>query len=1662
MSTIKSKEKKPRPSSLRRIPHFVAYLPTSGLSEDSSDEAKTPCLSRENSANSAEWEEKQLFNTLLRIRQNRTQRAQLQAQRKYQTSDNLWAAINQSKALVPRDSSLDTGETTPVLQKRRSSTPVVVVRDQTKEQIRRRKNRKELALGHSIGMGSTTSSSSSSKKEKKKTRSENLNERHKKRNSIVEIKLEHDDDDTSLDNINLRTLSSKGDLRLFVNKPKLTRSSKSLLLNIDTSNLNEFTERIRANHSPRGDGFKRLSYRKKSSSMETERRLFAVCMLLRASSILVKALISNDDTTSKIEDGDPIDQFTLNILPMVPAVDTFIDGISPSVIKKVLWRENSINYPIPWNEIDFLGSVYMIGILFLNKETEILDRISGLAYYPKGVNDSEYISNVMPSYKKTLNNSALEEMRSFPLNELISKVYSGNDTSVLVTESGGFYVIGADSIAGLCIGENRKVPWWTGSYYINSFKSHTIVKVACGGGHFAALSKTGDVFTWGANCIISSGNVILSDQLGHSTRNVCSPKKVDIQGFAYDVGCGFDHTVILSTFGVYTFGSDDCGQLGRGTNKTHVVGVIPGSENWRSFQIACGKSFNIILTSKKKLIGWGANEYGQISTELEFIVRKPYLFDNEWDFNTISAGYTHCIGCTNNGNLYGWGSNFVGEIGRDTKCLQNKISQIPINGFVTSVSSSGLTSAAVTSSGDVYVWGLLKSVNFSHNEYIPRMLGGPRQKNLFISNVSCGVTHTFLMADVAATEVLHLFQSACKYESWYKTTKMRLALLSLSDPGRLIKPIQDRAINVLQKKELRKRPFITLENAYHCFNVNQVTDYYQTIKVTNLSSTKVIVKAHIDGLSISDALNYQISVLPNEFILSKNDSLPVNIVLKCLSQPNSDASVLFYFITQPVTNTSSKVSVQEISRYFIMCDIIPSLQSTTIDSLSNTKSHLADVVKSQYENAKNSIKILKTFIPNSLLQRFAENPHIIEEPYYEDLDAAVLFLDVSGFTMLTAEMAKLGDIGPEMISKPLNLYFGAIIDTVERFGGELMKTAGDALLCVFRYQINENEENVSLRDLSIRAIQCGLEIQRSHSSFETEQGHELTLHIGIGAGKISLMYMGGVNNQWMYIVTGEALLQLATCVDNSQAGEIVVSSKCNETVKDIVESIPRNKDYLIKKFKQGIILEVFNLEIPKIPVKSEAVLRSFIHPAVLSSLEHEEKLQIDELRNLTSMFIKLNTSLFNTNSSKEFCNSLQESFICIQENIIEHEGLICQFLQDDKGFIVYAAFGVPPFSHADDPLRAVKAAIDIYNSLSGLGSPCSIGITTGFVFAGIIGSLSQRYYTILGDAVNMAARLMATAYKLNVGVICGQTTYESCNLRLHFDALEPVLVKGKSEPLNIYVPKLTDNEPKKDILPTAFNIIGRNEEKFTIIKYILEMRDYFLLGPCEFQTQQNEQLARTVILEGPAGIGKTFLGQFASRINDQLGGLTAIGYSKATNQITSFYSWRIVLETLYNIDRDSDQFQLLRNLKQIMGVLSGDLFDNAAVLSGVIPELPFSEKDRNSSQNITKEDRHNYITEIITHLIEHKCSQKPLTLVLEDVQWMDAASLHVLNTLVRRLHSALIIITARDLTDSQRRQLHTILSAERTTHLILNPLEDSECIEILLKHVRLFKILKKI
>lgn len=80
---------------------------------------------------------------------------------------------------------------------------------------------------------------------------------------------------------------------------------------------------------------------------------------------------------------------------------------------------------------------------------------------------------------------------------------------------------------------------------------------------------------------------------------------------------------------------------------------------------------------------------------------------------------------------------------------------------------------------------------------------------------------------------------------------------------------------------------------------------------------------------------------------------------------------------------------------------------------------------------------------------------------------------------------------------------------------------------------------------------------------------------------------------------------------------------------------------------------------------------------------------------------------------------------------------------DDKGSTLIVVFGLPPLSHQDDPVRAILASFALVSELGKINCKCSIGIGTGTVFAGVVGtSGSRREYSVLGDSVNLAARLM--------------------------------------------------------------------------------------------------------------------------------------------------------------------------------------------------------------------------------------------------------------------------------------------------------------------------------
>jgi len=84
-----------------------------------------------------------------------------------------------------------------------------------------------------------------------------------------------------------------------------------------------------------------------------------------------------------------------------------------------------------------------------------------------------------------------------------------------------------------------------------------------------------------------------------------------------------------------------------------------------------------------------------------------------------------------------------------------------------------------------------------------------------------------------------------------------------------------------------------------------------------------------------------------------------------------------------------------------------------------------------------------------------------------------------------------------------------------------------------------------------------------------------------------------------------------------------------------------------------------------------------------------------------------------------------------------------------KVLFFIACFGLPPNAHEDDPLRATTAALRIFAKLTEMKVPCSIGVTTGRAFCGDVGNSQRREYAMVGDIVNLSARLMAAAKKKN-------------------------------------------------------------------------------------------------------------------------------------------------------------------------------------------------------------------------------------------------------------------------------------------------------------------------
>jgi len=202
------------------------------------------------------------------------------------------------------------------------------------------------------------------------------------------------------------------------------------------------------------------------------------------------------------------------------------------------------------------------------------------------------------------------------------------------------------------------------------------------------------------------------------------------------------------------------------------------------------------------------------------------------------------------------------------------------------------------------------------------------------------------------------------------------------------------------------------------------------------------------------------------------------------------------------------------------------------------------------------------------------------------------------------------------------------------------------------------------------------------------------------------------------------------------------------------------------------------------------VVREYIMPVVKDKLQDQTSVKyLSELRQVTVVFINLNfiQKLQDKNFFEKQAPKLQQAFGIIDYEIVEYGGIVNKLFAFDKGCSVLAIFGLPGSKHDGEAAHALQASYAIWSRLNAEVdnlSHCSIGVTTGPVFVGVMGHTERHEYTIIGPKVNMAARIMMHYPKI---VSTDTETKEQAKLAPWlYKPLPYIHLKGIANPGTIY------------------------------------------------------------------------------------------------------------------------------------------------------------------------------------------------------------------------------------------------------------------------------------
>lgn len=571
-------------------------------------------------------------------------------------------------------------------------------------------------------------------------------------------------------------------------------------------------------------------------------------------------------------------------------------------------------------------------------------------------------------------------------------------------------------------------------------------------------------------------------------------------------------------------------------------------------------------------------------------------------------------------------------------------------------------------------------------------------------------------------------------------------------------------------------------------------------------------------------------------------------------------------------------------------------------------------------------------------------------PAHLRLPATLLFTDVSGFTALSERLAGRGRQGAEEITRVISTVFERLLSEAFANGGDLLKFGGDALLLIFTGEGHRRRASVAASRMQ--------QVVEDTGAMRTMVGKvALGMSAGVASGPVHLVLAGEQRRE--ILVLGPTVTRVLELEAAARSGEVHEDDNDDHDAGTVAAPPPA-------KQSPGEL----SLFVPE-PLRSMAATGTL--PA-----EH---------RPITIAFGKVTgTDSLLLADPHGTAQALHETIVGL-DALSETHGVM--FLGTDvatDGFKAIITAGAPlALGDNEDRLLSLARAAVERPSAGGL----RFGIATGPVFAGEIGTTQRRVYTVMGDTVNLAARLVEQAKAGEV--LTTRRTLERATRPFAVEERPTISLKGKAKALT---PLAVGQVSDRHLHRSRVHLVGREHE----MAVLAEARDRVRAGQ-----------GTLVEISGPAGIGKSRLVAELAESTVDLPVLAV--HCEEYGRSVTFGVARRLLRSVLDIDSDASPSEAASRLRQLVVRLAPDL-EPWLPLVGELLGADLEETPQTLAIDPKyRRERINWaVTELTGRLLDW-----PAVILIEDTHWMDPASVELSAYVLRRAVDRpwLICITRR-------------------------------------------------